>query len=138
MSESYVEIVRKGKGKPEVRRTRNLLRDSFQCPGCQRLAKLADRICLGDAMRSSAGNNCALSLASCVNQNCRHERRDLPGRQDQIGSIATGKNADLVVIKGDPATRISDIENVEMVFKDGVGYDSKTLIVSVREPYGQY
>jgi imidazolonepropionase-like amidohydrolase len=60
------------------------------------------------------------------------------GRQVQIGSIATGKNADLVVIKGDPATRISDIENVEMVFKDGVGYDSKTLIDSVRGRYGQY
>src|SRR5262249_38260683 len=41
------------------------------------------------------------------------------GRQQQIGSIAVGKNADLVVVKGDPATRIADIENVEIVFKDG-------------------
>src|SRR5512144_1856122 len=47
------------------------------------------------------------------------------GRQDRIGSIAVGKNADLVVMKGDPAARISDIENVEIVFKDGVGYDSR-------------
>ena len=60
------------------------------------------------------------------------------GRQDQIGSIAAGKNADLVLIKGDPATRISDIENVEMVFKDGVGYDSQKLIDSVKGRYGQY
>ncbi len=60
------------------------------------------------------------------------------GRQDQIGSIATGKNADLMVIKGDPATRISDIENVEMVFKDGVGYDSQKLLDSVKGRYGQY
>jgi imidazolonepropionase-like amidohydrolase len=60
------------------------------------------------------------------------------GRQDQIGSIAAGKNADLVLIKGDPATRISDIENVEMVFKDGVGYDSRKLIDSVKGRYGQY
>jgi hypothetical protein len=43
------------------------------------------------------------------------------GRQDQIGSIAAGKNADLVVMKGDPATRITDFENVEIVFKDGAG-----------------
>src|SRR5262249_5878099 len=54
------------------------------------------------------------------------------GRQDQIGSIAVGKNADLVVIKGDPATRIADIENVEIVFKDGVGYDTRKLLDSVR------
>ena len=60
------------------------------------------------------------------------------GRQDQIGSIAVGKNADLVVIKGDPATRIADIENVEIVFKDGVGYDTKKLLDSVKGRYGEY
>ncbi len=60
------------------------------------------------------------------------------GRQDQIGSIAAGKNADLVVLKGDPATRITDIENVEIVFKDGVGYDSKKLLDSVKGRYGEY
>jgi imidazolonepropionase-like amidohydrolase len=60
------------------------------------------------------------------------------GRQDQIGSIAAGKNADLVVIKGDPSTRIGDVENVEMVFKDGVGYDSQKLLDSVKGRYGQY
>jgi hypothetical protein len=59
-------------------------------------------------------------------------------RQDQIGSIAAGKNADLVVIKGDPATRITDIENVEIVFKDGVGYDPKKLLDSVKGRYGEY
>ena len=60
------------------------------------------------------------------------------GKQNQIGSIAAGKNADLVVIKGDPATTISDIENVEIVFKDGVGYDSKNLIDSANGRFGQY
>jgi hypothetical protein len=60
------------------------------------------------------------------------------GRQDQIGSIAVGKNADLVVMKGDPATRIADIENVETVFKDGVGYDTKKLLDSVKGHYGEY
>ncbi|HYL73421.1 MAG TPA: amidohydrolase family protein [Bryobacteraceae bacterium] len=60
------------------------------------------------------------------------------GRQDQIGSIAAGENADLVVIKGDPATRIADIENVEIVFKDGVGYDTKKLLDSVKGRYGEY
>jgi len=60
------------------------------------------------------------------------------GRQDQIGSIAPGKNADIVVIKGNPASKIDDIEKVEIVFKDGVGYDSQKLFDSVRGRYGQY
>jgi imidazolonepropionase-like amidohydrolase len=58
------------------------------------------------------------------------------GRQDRIGSIAPGKQADLVLIKGDPSKKIEDIENVETVFKDGVGYDSKKLIDSVRGQVG--
>ncbi|MGH9504056.1 MAG: amidohydrolase family protein [Terriglobales bacterium] len=60
------------------------------------------------------------------------------GKDKQIGSISAGKNADLVVIKGDPSKKISDIENVEIVFKDGVGFDSRKLLDSVRERYGQY
>jgi imidazolonepropionase-like amidohydrolase len=60
------------------------------------------------------------------------------GRQDHIGSIEAGKNADLVVIRGDPAQKISDIENTEIVFKDGVGYDSAKLLRSVAGRYGQY
>jgi imidazolonepropionase-like amidohydrolase len=54
------------------------------------------------------------------------------GELDRIGTIAAGKQADLVVIKGDPSKKIEDIENVETVFKDGVGYDSAKLIESVR------
>lgn len=60
------------------------------------------------------------------------------GRDGQIGSIATGKNADLVVMKGDPSKQISDVENVEIVFKDGVGYDSQKLLESVKGKYGEY
>jgi hypothetical protein len=60
------------------------------------------------------------------------------GRQDQIGSLAEGKDADLVVIKGDPARHIEDIENVEIVFKDGIGYDSQKVLDSVKGRYGEY
>jgi imidazolonepropionase-like amidohydrolase len=55
---------------------------------------------------------------------------------DKIGTIAAGKQADLAVIKGDPSKQISDIENVEIVFKDGIGYDSAKLIESVRGVVG--
>ena len=60
------------------------------------------------------------------------------GKEKQIGSLAAGKNADLVVIKGDPSKQIADVENVEIVFKDGVGYDSQKLLDSVKGKYGQY
>ena len=58
------------------------------------------------------------------------------GDLDHIGTIAPGKQADLVVIKGDPSRQIEDIEKVETVFKDGIGYDSAKLIESVRGMVG--
>ena len=54
------------------------------------------------------------------------------GEDARIGSIAAGKQADLMVVNGNPAANISDIERVEIVFKDGVGYDSEKLIQSVQ------
>ncbi len=54
------------------------------------------------------------------------------GELDHIGTIAPGKQADLVVVKGDPSSQISDIEAVEMVFKDGIGYNPAKLLNSVR------
>src|SRR5258706_2624718 len=54
------------------------------------------------------------------------------GEDARIGSIAVGKQADLMIVKGNPAANINDIEKVEIVFKDGVGYDSEKLIQSVQ------
>jgi hypothetical protein len=51
---------------------------------------------------------------------------------DSVGTLAVGKAADVVVIKGDPSASIADITKVEIVFKDGVGYDSAKLIESTR------
>ena len=71
-----------------------------------------------------------------------YSNRALPQRKeyedDDRATRPVGKNADLVVIKGDPSKQISDIENVEIVFKDGVGYDSQKLLNSVKGKYGQY
>jgi hypothetical protein len=58
------------------------------------------------------------------------------GESARIGTIAAGKQADLVVIHGDPTKTIADIEKVEIVFKDGIGYDSAKLIDSVRALVG--
>jgi hypothetical protein len=53
------------------------------------------------------------------------------GQQEHVGSVAEGRAADLVVIDGNPATKIGDVEKVETVFKDGVGYDPAKLRASV-------
>lgn len=58
------------------------------------------------------------------------------GADAQYGSIATGKVADLVVIRGDPVKTPAEIRNVVTVFKDGLGYDSAKLIESVRGAVG--
>ena len=58
------------------------------------------------------------------------------GRADRIGSIAPGKQADLVVVQGNPAAQIADCEKVKYVFKDGVAYDPAKLIDSVRGVLG--
>lgn len=58
------------------------------------------------------------------------------GEGGRIGTLKPGKLADLVVIKGNPSEKIEDIENVELVFKDGIGYDSQKLIESVRGAVG--
>lgn len=58
------------------------------------------------------------------------------GQLDRIGSLAPGKHADLIVVNGDPSRRIGDIQNVETVFKDGLGYDPARLRASVRGMVG--
>jgi enamidase len=58
------------------------------------------------------------------------------GRADRVGSIAVGKQADLMVVQGDPSARIADVERVETVFKNGVGYDAVKLFASVKGRVG--
>jgi hypothetical protein len=56
--------------------------------------------------------------------------------ESRIGSLAPGKQADIVIVRGNPSVNIADIRQVELVFKDGVGYDSAKLIESVRGMVG--
>ena len=58
------------------------------------------------------------------------------GVEKEIGSIDVGKAADLVLVRGNPAERIKDIENVTLVFKDGVGYDPAKLVKAAEGTVG--
>lgn len=51
---------------------------------------------------------------------------------DQVGTVEVGKTADLIVVNGNPAQKISDIRRTEIVFKDGIGYDTRKLLESVK------
>jgi imidazolonepropionase-like amidohydrolase len=47
------------------------------------------------------------------------------GIADRTGTIAVGKEADLLVVRGNPSARIEDIEYIETVWSNGVGYDRR-------------
>jgi len=50
------------------------------------------------------------------------------GESERIGTIERGKQADLVVLRGDLASDVNAIRHVEVVFKDGVGLNPGPLI----------
>ena len=58
------------------------------------------------------------------------------GRDARVGSIAAGKQADLVVLDGDPSKSIGDVRKVETVFKQGIGFDPAKLRASVSGKVG--
>jgi imidazolonepropionase-like amidohydrolase len=60
------------------------------------------------------------------------------GIEKTTGTIVVGKKADLVLIGGDPETHISDVRNTEIVFKNGVGFDSKKIFESLKGTVGRY
>ena len=58
------------------------------------------------------------------------------GLSNEIGSLSNGKNADIVIVKGTPDKQISDIRNVYLVFKDGMGFSSEKLIKATQGEVG--
>ena len=48
-------------------------------------------------------------------------------RDRESGSIAPGKQADIIIVDGNPAERISDIRKIKTVVKQGVVYDAREL-----------
>lgn len=58
------------------------------------------------------------------------------GEDERIGTLAPGRQADVVVVNGDPSTDITALEKVVVVFKDGIGFDPDKLVDSVRGSVG--
>ncbi len=54
-----------------------------------------------------------------------------------FGTIAPGKSADLVVVRGDPSKGISAVRNVELVFRDGIAYDPRKLRAATEGTVGE-
>jgi imidazolonepropionase-like amidohydrolase len=55
----------------------------------------------------------------------------LASMDKQLGSIAAGKLADLIVVNGNPAEQIADIRKVEVVIKDGTVYQTADIYKSI-------
>ncbi len=53
-------------------------------------------------------------------------------KENQIGSISKGMKADLILINGQLTDTIKNIRKMEIVFKDGVGFDSQKLFTSIK------
>lgn len=58
--------------------------------------------------------------------------------ENTVGSIDLGKSADLLIVSGKPDQNINDIKNVEIVFRNGTGYDPKILRESVKGLVGRH
>ena len=53
------------------------------------------------------------------------------GLRDRIGRLSEGKQADMFVVRGNPAVNMKDIRHTEIVFKDGVGYDFTAILKTI-------
>tara|TARA_B100000809_G_C15126808_1_gene526638 strand:+ start:428 stop:1927 length:1500 start_codon:yes stop_codon:yes gene_type:complete len=58
--------------------------------------------------------------------------------ETNTGTIEVGKDADLVLLNGDLSKDVSNIRDMEIIFKKGVGFDSKKIFDSVKGKVGLY
>ena len=54
------------------------------------------------------------------------------GMEREVGAVTVGRQADLVLVRGNPALSARDLYQVELVFRAGVGYDSQKLRAAAR------
>ena len=94
------------------------------------VAGYADQRGLELLVSSGFSSEQAVAIATSNGARFLHDRT--------VGRIAEGLQADLVVLRGNPSRQISDVRNVEVVFKDGVAYDPEKLVASVEGTLGEF
>jgi hypothetical protein len=52
------------------------------------------------------------------------------GKDNEVGTVAVGKKANLILIDGDPLKNISDVRKVELTIKNGNLYEPKAMYAS--------
>ena len=58
------------------------------------------------------------------------------GLEKRLGSIDVGKEADILIINGDPVSDIRNLRNIELVMKEGVIYDPISLLNAAQNKIG--
>ena len=58
------------------------------------------------------------------------------GLEKRLGSIDVGKEADILIINGDPVSDIRNLRNIELVMKEGVIYDPIILLNAAQNKIG--
>ncbi len=59
-------------------------------------------------------------------------------RDSEVGSLVVGKKADLVLINGDLEADVANIRKMEIVFKNGIGFDSQKIFDSMKGKVGMH
>ena len=78
-----------------------------------------------------AGFSVAQAIKVCTLNGAIYLKRD-----KEIGTIGAGKKADLVLVNGDLSSDVKNIRKTEIVFKNGVGFDSQKIFATVKGQVG--
>jgi imidazolonepropionase-like amidohydrolase len=62
----------------------------------------------------------------------------LLGRSNSLGTIEVGKTADLIAVRGNPLTDITQLENVMFVMKAGTVYKNESKGIELMRMYGDH
>jgi len=62
-----------------------------------------------------------------------HDNARILQIEDQVGAVRPGLKADLLVVEGNPAVRITDTRRIVAVLKDGKIVDRDALVLSQNE-----
>ena len=93
-------------------------------PGTDAMAGFAFHKELENYVRAGIPANEVLKMATITSA-------ELTNTHEILGSIESGKLADLIIIDGNPVENISDIRRVEITIKDGRIYNSKNLYEAI-------